>query len=354
MENSEQVQALATLPPDLAIIKLENETIQSLAAAHPRDHLKIRQSLVEQIEAYPSFARTAIYSKPVGKDNDGVMKYARGLSIRAAEAIAEAYGFCRVRSDVSPIDDTTVKVEATFTDYQNGRIWQDGGILSKFYKNRFGKMTRIPDDRFYNVTVKAEASKRIREVILRSVPPGLRSELTELVEEQIENLLDDTTIQKIIANFANKNIPVEILEKRIGKTIKTGWTIEDRKNLLGLWNSLEQEETTVQEIIDGDVLENNKKLIDGPVSSKDFEPEERSPETQAKIDKQKEDLQNSQPKQRKTRSDKGKPRKPKVSGRAEYHCNSCTRDFGNPAQHNETTGDNQCPFCLKWDTKKNE
>jgi predicted Zn-ribbon and HTH transcriptional regulator len=231
---------------------MENENISALAAAKPRDHAKIRSELAAQIDAYPSFVRTAIYTKPVGKDDNGQMKYARGLSIRAAEAIAEAYGFCRIRADVSPIDDNTVKVEATFSDYQKGRIWQDGGLLSKFYKDRHGRMQRVPDDRFFNVTVKAEVSKRVREVILRSVPPGLRSELAEMVEARIDDLLDDATVAKIVANFAGKGVTREMLEAHIGRTMKAGWTKEDRKNLIGLWNALEQEETTVAEIVGED------------------------------------------------------------------------------------------------------
>lgn len=309
METKEQLEALTNLPTDVVIMKLENETIQALATAHPRDHEKIRNELAKQIEAYPSFAKSAIYCKPVGKDNKGNQKYARGLSIRAAEAIAEAYGYCRIRSDVTPIDETTVKVEATFTDYQKGRIWQDGGILSKFYKNRYGKMTRIPDDRFYNVTVKAEASKRIREVICRSVPPGLRSELTDMVEEKIDTLLDDSTIDKMIANFANKGITDNHLEKLVGRTRKAGWTKEDRRNLIGIWNSLEQDETTVNEIIAQ--FEENETIKpsnnSGPVSPDDFkekgksgksrndpepvEPELRDEETNEKIEEQKQKLQ---------------------------------------------------------------
>lgn len=241
------VQAVASLPSDLAIMRLENENIMSLAAARPRDHKKIREDLLAQIDAYPSFARDVIYSKPVGKDQQGRMQYARGLSVRAAEAIAEAYGFCRVRCEVSPLDETTVKVEATFTDYQRGRIWQDAGILSKFYRARGGQMVRHPEDRFYSLVVKAEASRRIREVILRSVPPGLRSELMELAERKIDELLDDSTIQKIVGKFASKAITLEQLETHIGRSLKAGWTKEDRRDLLGLWNAIDSGETTVAE-----------------------------------------------------------------------------------------------------------
>lgn len=243
-----QALAASKLPAELAILKLENDTIQSLAAARPRNHLTIKKDIMEQLEAYPAFAQSAIYAKPVGKDPaTGKQKIARGLSIRAAEALAEAYGFCRIRSDVTIIDDSTVKVEATFTDYQKGRIWQDAGIVSKYYRDRNGKMVRIPDDRFFGVTVKAEASRRIREVIIRSVPPGLRAELQALAEAKLAKVLSGDGIQKIVSAFGKHGVPLQQLEDFVGRSIAAGWTEDDRLNLLGIYQAIEQGETTVAE-----------------------------------------------------------------------------------------------------------
>ncbi len=254
----------------MAILKLENDTIQSLAAARPRNHESIKGEIVAQLEAYPSFAKAAIYSKPVGKDPEtGKQKLARGLSVRAAEAIAEAYGYCRIRTDVSPVDETTVKVEATFTDYQKGRIWQDAGLVSKFYKDKYGKMQRIPDDRFYNVTVKAEVSRRVREVILRSVPPGLRSELQEMAERKMSHLLDEKGVATIVDYFARLGVKLEQLEEYIGRTVKSGWTEEDRLDLHGLANAIKDGETTVAEAF-GDGKEKAATNGTGPVKPADL------------------------------------------------------------------------------------
>ncbi len=245
-----QVEALAVLPREMAIVKMENDNIMALAAAHPRSHAKVLADIKEQIVAYPSFTRTAIYAKPVGKDQTGQMKFARGLSVRAAEALSEAYGYNRVRTDVTPIDPNTVRVEATFVDYQRGRVWQDAGIVSKTYRRRDGSLARHADDRFYNVVVKAEASRRIRECIIRSIPPGLRSELYTLIDEQIDSYLDDSTVMKIVSNFANKGVVVEQLEAMVGRS-QAGWTKADRVTLLEAWNALETEETTIEELFGG-------------------------------------------------------------------------------------------------------
>ena len=233
--------------PELLQMRMENETMMAECRVRPRNHESIKAELIEQLRAYPSFARDAIYNKPVGRDEHGVMKFARNLSIRAAEAIAEAYGYCRIRSDVTVVDEDTVRIEASFIDYQKCRCWQDAGLLSKFYKTKQGRIARIPDDRFFNLVVKAEVSKRIREVITRSVPPGLRSELFEMAERQIDELLDDKTMDKILGQFSSKGVTLDQIETHIGRTRKAGWTKGDRRNLLGVWNAIKDGETTVAE-----------------------------------------------------------------------------------------------------------
>lgn len=247
VERDTDVGAVAQLPHDLAVIKMENESMMALAAARPRNYATVLSNVKAQLAAYKSFAQEAVYNKPVGKDpGTKKMRFARGLSIRAAEALAEAYRYCKVRSDVTPIDDDTVRVEACFTDYQSGRVWQDSGIVSKVYKMRSGGMGRHSDDRFYNVVVKAEASKRIRECILRMIPPGLRSELVLCVDEQLDSFLDDTTVDKIVAEFSKRGVTLEMIEQLLGKR-RTSFTKEDRASLVGVWNAIKDGETTVQE-----------------------------------------------------------------------------------------------------------
>lgn len=247
VQQATDVGAVAQLPHNLAVIKMENESMMALAAARPRNYVEVLNSVKEQLAAYKSFAQEAVYNKPVGKDHDtGKMKFARGLSIRAAEALAEAYRYCKVRSDVTPIDDDTVRVEACFTDYQSGRVWQDSGIVTKSYKMRNGKMARHSDDRFFNVVVKAEASKRIRECIMRMIPPGLRSELILCVDEQLDAFLDDSTVDKIVAEFSKRAVTLEMIERLLGKR-RASFTKEDRASLVGIWNAIKDGETSVAE-----------------------------------------------------------------------------------------------------------
>jgi hypothetical protein len=245
--NNDSMAAVANLPREIAVIKMENESIQAMAAARPRDYRSIAGEIKTQLELFPAFAKTAIYAKPVGKDESGRQKIARNLSVRAAEAIAEAYGYCRIRTNVEVVEGNpdVVRVEAIFVDYQKGKVWEDSGLLSKWYKDRNGKMQRTPDDRFFNVTVRAELSKRVREVILRSVAPGLRLELFDMAEKVTASLLDETAVKAIIDFFGKQGVTTPQIEEYLGRKLALGWTVEDKLNLHGLVNAIKDGETTL-------------------------------------------------------------------------------------------------------------
>lgn len=246
---SEQLAQLSNMPRDLALVKIENDNMMTMAAGKKRDWKDILCEIQKHLRDYKSFCTTAWYCKPVGRDknNNNIMKYARGPSIRMAEAMAAAAGFNRVRTDVTPIDQDTVRVEATYVDYCSGRVWQDSGVVSKLYKSRDGGTRRHDDDRFYNVVVKAEASKRIRECINRCIPPAVRSELELTVNEELDAYLDDETVKKLIASFASKNVTKEQVEALVGKRLEN-FNRDDRKTLIGVWNSIEQGETNPEEL----------------------------------------------------------------------------------------------------------
>lgn len=245
---SDAIQGVAALPRDMAIVKMDNDSIMSLAAAHPRSIRGVLASLREQLGACPSFAKTVMYDKPVGKDRQsGKMKFARGLSVRAAEAIAEAYRYNRVATNVEAVDSDSVRITATFTDFQQGRVVALAGIVSKLYKTYKGGTQRHSDDRFYNVVVKAEMSKLIRDCILRAVPPVLKHEIEEAANNIVNDMLDESTVAKMVSQFSTKGVTVDMMQNLIGKETLQ-WNQQDRAQMLGIWNAIDTSETTIAEV----------------------------------------------------------------------------------------------------------
>lgn len=248
--DAQGINELTNIPKDLAVIKMDNENMMAMAAAQPRNMMQIKEEMVAQLQAFPVFAQAAVYSKPVGNG-----KMVRGLSVRAAEALCEAYGYCRVTTNAEPVYRDGVEVganvSATFTDFQKGRVWTDQGFLSKWYTAAGGKGRRCtPDDRFWNVSVKAELSRRVREVILRMVPPGMKMELQSIAEREMTKTLTDADVQKIIVGFEKFNVGLAQLETLLGKTLDAGWNAEDRMILVGAYNGLDNGDTTIGELFD--------------------------------------------------------------------------------------------------------
>jgi len=286
-----QAQAIAGLPPDVMLMKMENEQIMSVARATPRDPMKIVSQLQQLIDAYPAAADDAIYRKPVGTvmeivcacgikyeanikwvqrkpvaeqepcpecgewkptSQKPVKKYAEGLSARAAESIRSIFGYTRLATTTEILSDGNAKLTGTLVDYAAGNITTDERIVSRYYKSRDGKMVSVAEDRFLNLTVKSELSKLRRDVILLSTPNIVKACFQDACEAKIRGLVSDEVIaQKIIPAFEAVGISPADLDKIIGKPHALGWKEEDRVQCRKILTALKNEETTVRELLAG-------------------------------------------------------------------------------------------------------
>lgn len=256
--DSKSVQGISQ---DYQLVKMQSEQIASMAQVRPRNNRQVIADLLEQVELSPAFASECVYAKPVGKNERGEMQYARGLSIRAAEAIASSWGYNSIEQSVEALDDDSVKIAVVFFDYQTGRRWSDAVIVSKFYRDRSGKMTRHSEDRFHNIIIKAEKSKLLREVIIRSVNPAIRMELQSKAESVIAKMLSDDTVEKIVQSFSGIGVGLAQLENLLGKPMKSGWTVDDRMILHQVFTAIREGETTVAEAFGNPVDRAAKRVV---------------------------------------------------------------------------------------------
>jgi hypothetical protein len=330
VEDTQRHLAVAQqLPPDLMLLKMENESIMSVAQARPRNYVAIVQQLQQLVDAYPEAADEAIYSKPVGTETkvvcggcgaeyavpyigkDGVQcpkcespkvkssrkvkKFAEGLSIRSAESIRSIYGFNRLAVRMEMLEDDRVKLSGVFVDYSTGTITADERIVSPFYTDRFKKQAKTPEDRFLGVVVKAEKSKLRRDVTLDSVPNIVKAAYRDACEKKMKAMVSKDVIEKQIVPFmAGFGLTLEHLEKIIGRPASLGWTEQDRLALKKIATALKNEETTVAELladldddkppVAGQSTDPSKATPKGPVTGSDLLGKSKSSEPQ--IDRQ--------------------------------------------------------------------
>jgi hypothetical protein len=244
-----------------SIVKLENSTQMQIAVQRPRDESKILSESLRELDIYPSMAREAIYNKPVGKDDKGDMKYVEGLSIRAAESLANRWDNSSWGTTIISEDEESATIAAVFLDYEKNTRHVKEQRVSKFYKNRQGQIIRHAPDRF-DIVLGANGSKNLREVILRSLSAGLKKEY----ETKARNILKKEPLvaqrQSIIERFADLHITIEQLESWKQKSLKE-WKKEDIIDALGLANAIRDGETTIEGIF-GIAKQNEEKQTEIP------------------------------------------------------------------------------------------
>ena len=232
-----------------ALVKLENTTQMQVAVQRPRNEDRILSAALAELERYPSMANEAIYSKPVGKDpNTNAMKYVEGLSIRAAESLTNRWANSAYACDVVHEDQGTITIAAIFMDYEGNTRHVVRRRLSKFYKKKNStQIAQYSPDRL-DVVVAAGMSKILREVILRSLPAGLKKEYEYKAYKVLEMQPLEQRQIAIVARFKEVGIKKDALETHAGKKIRQ-LTAEDLKIYTGLLNAIRDGEISAEEAL---------------------------------------------------------------------------------------------------------
>lgn len=283
-ETMGELQTAQQMPVNIALLKMENETIMAAAAVRPRNPIAIVEQLKQLIQAFPAAADEAIYAKPVGKvtsvecgkcgiryevpkvDNDTccpaceskdkgsirqVKKFAEGLSIRAAESIRSVFGYTRLATQCEMLENGDARISGTLVDYAAGNLTSDERIVSRRYKSYNGQIMETPIDRFINVVIKAEKAKLRRDIILDSTPAIIKALFRDECEQKLVALVSPEQIeQKIIPAFAEFGLTREHVEGIVGRPAKMGWKEEERLQLRKILTALKSGETTAGELLD--------------------------------------------------------------------------------------------------------
>lgn len=262
MSNGEQKPAIihnetGTVAEELAtqvaagstIVRLENMTQMAVSVQRPRNNKAVLAEAMEVLVLSPALVESAIYSKPVGKDKDtGKMKYAEGLSIRAAEELRRIYGNNSAGTTVIRDEPTEVIIGAAFVDFEKNTRYAAEKAVSKLFRTREGRIQEIPPDRLADVVVPAHASKLLREVILRSIPSWLKAEFERRAREigQAGSLVG--LRQRTLERFSTLGVTEAQLLAHFGKEAVSKISRDDIATMHGIYTAISEGETTVQEV----------------------------------------------------------------------------------------------------------
>ena len=243
-----------------ALIKIENMTQMSIAVQKPRDIAAIKKAVLAELQTYPESAFDAIYTKPVGGG-----KNAEGLSVRAAECLAYFWGNNAFAAEILEDDGMIVSGIAVYLDYEKNTRRSIPFRVSRKYKAAGSSVMKItPEDRFNDVVIPAKISKVVREVILRSLPPGIKAEYEQEARKIILKKEGDRW-GRLLRCFSKLGVSGEDLEKKMEKD-NQALTDDDFEELLGMHNAIMDGETTVAQCFGKGVAEDAAEGPKAPVS----------------------------------------------------------------------------------------
>jgi hypothetical protein len=230
------------------LIRLENTTQMTVAVQRPRDNKAVLDEALAVLELSPILVERAIYSKPVGRDEDDKMKHAEGLSIRSAEELRRIYGNNSVGGSVIADRTDDVLIGAVFVDMEKNTRFAVEKAVSKFYKTRKGQVVQHQPDRLMDVVVPAHMSKLLREVILRSLPAWLKAEFEAKARDLATKGKLPTLRKRMIESFAAMPVPVDeaAILRHLGKEKAGEITREDVVTMRGIYTAILEGEMAVE------------------------------------------------------------------------------------------------------------
>ena len=160
------------LEKGLTIMRAENETQQAMAVQKPRDIAKLASAAIEELRAFPEFAKKSYYSIPYRDKETGRSVAVEGPSIKAANALVRHWGNNASGFRVVGADEERIMVQGVFLDYETNMRRTAEMSVSRKFKSKEGKVYFLDATRL-NMAIQAGGSKAVRNAILNALPAGL-------------------------------------------------------------------------------------------------------------------------------------------------------------------------------------
>ena len=156
----------------MTIMRAENETQQAMAVQRPRDVRDLTKRAIDELRAFPEFAKKAYYSIPFRDKETGETKPVEGPSIKAANALVRHWGNNASGFRVVGADEDRILVQGVFLDYETNMRRSAEMSVSRKFKSKKGETYSL-DVRRLDMAIQAGGSKAVRNAILNALPAGL-------------------------------------------------------------------------------------------------------------------------------------------------------------------------------------
>jgi hypothetical protein len=233
-----------------ALTRSEINMQVEFAMAHPRSIEKVRKDVESLVTLNQSIAEESFYTLK-RKNKDGTVKLIQGPSIRFAEVLCYCWGHVRWGKQIAEIDNEFVTGEGVFMDLQRNNV---GKVKTKrrivdSYGHRY-------NTDMIQVTGNAAASLAYRNAVTGTIPQAFWKDILE--KAKLTAIGGTQSIAEKRTAAIQYGAKIGVSEDRIYATLGiqgiNDLGVEELIALRGLFNSLKDGETTIEEAF-GDPFE---------------------------------------------------------------------------------------------------
>lgn len=235
-----------------------------MAMRRPRSWLQVRSQIMDECKR-PRFAETAIYQKPVGRD-----QFVTGFSIRFAEAVVRYVS--NVSSEVTTLYDDSRKrlIRVQATDLETNVTYSQDITIEKTVERKFlrkgqqalasransyGDMVHLVEATEGDLMTKENAaiSKALRTLVLRLLPGDIADDAREAIDKTIANEHQNEDpqvgIKKVVDAFSRLRIQPNDLCDYLGHDVAKASPAQ-LADLRRVYTAVQQGETTWAEVME--------------------------------------------------------------------------------------------------------
>ena len=231
------------------VLKAENDRMDAIAIARPRNETKVKDRALALLNDDPTAAESAYYSIPFKEhsregecteksdDSCPVKEEVEGIGIEGARELARLWGNCSSRVYIGDEDDDWVYLFGVFLDLETNVRTELPLAVSKIGRYKSGQTFTLYPQKLAQA-ISAGVSKVARNAIVNAIPRHISRAYYERAKELVVGS-GSVDVPKLVEAFATFDVTREMLEGFYQQKLEE-LSAEKRRNLRGLFTAIRE------------------------------------------------------------------------------------------------------------------
>ena len=255
-----ETQAEVIAPGAIARYQAEQESMNTIARANPRNQKTSLAEALQELELAPEYACKAFYSIPFKDNRTGETKSVEGPSINATKTLSAAWGNCSDGCRIIDQDSERIIVEGVFIDHEKNKRTVRTKAVSRLYLDKATKTKKPFWEDALVKSIGAAMSKAVRDATLAGLPhwysDSYYKKARQIAAKSIGGKADSTKPQTYVERiawlvnaFGKLGVTPEILTAYMKERIDPAFDDEERlAETVGIYNAIKDGQASAAEI----------------------------------------------------------------------------------------------------------